>query len=314
MRIHGICLVKNESDVIEECLTAAAAWCDRIYVFDNGSIDDTWEQVNKIAERLPEVVPFKQEDKPFHDSLRAEVFQMFRTECASDDWWCILDADEFYIDDPRLFLAKVPPMQGLVWAASFSYYFTDKDAERYRRDPEAYSNIVPVSDKCRYYLNHWSEIRFFRHHRSMRWDGTAHPGEIYGWQSYPVRIWVKNCPYRSPEQIQKRLIARSSAVTNGQFLHEALPEWASVIDPERMRSNGREEAMRQAGPGHVAASWEERVVDASKLNFDAHDRRFVVNEDLMPPIPSPMTGIRRTRNAAVDRARAVKKLLNRPGS
>jgi hypothetical protein len=307
MRIHSLCLIKDESDIIEQCLTAAAVWCDRIYVYDNGSTDDTWEQVSKISERLPEVVPFKQEGKPFHDSLRAEIFQAFRADCADDDWWCLLGADEFYIDDPRVFLAKVPREQGVVWTTSFSYYFTDKDVERYRREPEAYADNVPVEDKCRYYLNHWSEIRFFRHHHSLKWEGTVHPERIYGWQPYPVRIWVKNYPYRSPQQIQKRLATRSSAVAAGQFLHEAMPDWASVIDPDRMRSNGREEAIRRAGPSYATIRWQERVVDASKLNFDAHDRRFVVNDDLMPSPSSPMSAPRRFVHAAIKHARAAKR-------
>jgi hypothetical protein len=31
------------------------------------------------------------------------------------DWWCILDADEFYIDDPREFLEAVPKRFSSVW-------------------------------------------------------------------------------------------------------------------------------------------------------------------------------------------------------
>ena len=30
MKIHGLCLVKNEADVIAECLKAACSWCDHI--------------------------------------------------------------------------------------------------------------------------------------------------------------------------------------------------------------------------------------------------------------------------------------------
>ena len=37
--------VKNEVDIIDQSLRAAASWCSKIYVFDNGSDDGTWETV-----------------------------------------------------------------------------------------------------------------------------------------------------------------------------------------------------------------------------------------------------------------------------
>ena len=124
--------------------------------------------MNELARSIPAVVPFKQEDKPFHDGLRAEIFNDYKDDCADGDWWCRLDADEFYIDDPRVFLAKVPQHQRVVVTASLSYYFTDKDSARYEEDPSCYADSVPVVDKCRYYLNHWSEPRFFR---ALPWPG-----------------------------------------------------------------------------------------------------------------------------------------------
>lgn len=35
------------------------------------------------------------------------------------DWWCILDENEIYIDDPREFFARVPGCQGEAWSSSF---------------------------------------------------------------------------------------------------------------------------------------------------------------------------------------------------
>lgn len=47
MRIHALCLVKNEAAILRQSLQAARAWCGAIYVFDNGSSDGTWEFFNK---------------------------------------------------------------------------------------------------------------------------------------------------------------------------------------------------------------------------------------------------------------------------
>ena len=99
MRIHGLMLVKDEADIVGATLEAAARWCDSIYVFDNGSSDGTWELIQAIAARDPRVVPYKQDAKPFRQSLRGEIFRQFRDRAHPGDWWCILDGDEFYACD-----------------------------------------------------------------------------------------------------------------------------------------------------------------------------------------------------------------------
>jgi len=288
MQIHGMCLVKNESDIISQCLRAATAWCDLIYVFDNGSEDGTWELVRQLAEKYPQIVLYKQDGKPFTDGLRAEIFNHFRDRSSEGDWWCRLDADEFYVDDPRTFLAKVPNEYKVVWSASLNYYFTDKDSELYRQQPSLYADDVPVEEKCRYYLNHWSEPRFFRDTKGLVWRDGGWPQAVLKWPVYGARILVKHFEYRSPEQIEKRLQTRRPAITGGEFLHEAIPRWAETLgsirtDPTR--------GLNRAAREHASATWEERVVDSSKLNYDAFDRRYVINEDLMPPLP-PESGSR----------------------
>jgi glycosyltransferase involved in cell wall biosynthesis len=51
MKIHGLSLVKNESDILQETIYAALDWCDYIYVPDNGSTDGTWELVKELAKQ-----------------------------------------------------------------------------------------------------------------------------------------------------------------------------------------------------------------------------------------------------------------------
>src|SRR6185503_5119692 len=101
MKIHGLCVVKNEADIIEQTLRSAARWCDSIYVLDNGSTDGTWEKVQALAGELPAVIPFMRDARPFDDSIRGEILRHHAARAKRDDWWCILDADEFYVADPR---------------------------------------------------------------------------------------------------------------------------------------------------------------------------------------------------------------------
>ncbi len=275
-KIYGICLVKNEADVIQQSLKAALRWCDYIYVYDNGSTDNTWEYVNSLAKENSKIIPFKKEAKPFHNGLRSEVFNCYRDDVADGDWWCILDADEFYIDDPRLFLAKVNAPYSTVWSASFQYYFTDKDWERYQRNPDAFADNVSVEDKLRYYINNWSERRFFRHHSRLEWKEDQGSPRNMG-AVYPVRIWLKHYQYRSPKQIQRRLFVRTEV--REIFVHEAQREWKKTVLNTSLTSK------KTTMPRSESPNWKDRIMSADDLCYDAQNMKYVVREDLMPALP-----------------------------
>lgn len=305
MKIHAMCLIKNECDIIAQCLKAAAEWCDSIYVFDNGSTDGTWETVLALSKDYKQIIPYKQDGCPFRDSLRGEIFNHFRENSSRGDWWCRLDADEFYVDNPRVFLAKIPKKYQVVWSASLQYYFTDKDLERYRQDPSLYADDVPVEQKCRYYTNNWSEVRFFKYHEKLIWDqdGEWSQNSI---NPYPIRIRLKHFQYRSPQQIQQRLEIRREAIIegSGKFRHEVSLNWKARMmrdttlpaTPEVLESIA--EASRIIESYQLAHKdkypinkdlmpsplWEDRVVEASNLDYDAHNGKYSIREDLMPKI------------------------------
>jgi hypothetical protein len=283
LKIHGLCLVKNEADVLKETLTSALHWCDHIYVFDNGSDDGSWELVNELAQEHLQIVPFKQDDVLYTNGLRADIFDAFKSNSRSQDWWCALDADEFYIDDPRIFLTKISNQFQTVWSASLNYYFTDKDVTLYRQDPEKFLK-TPVQQRLRYYFNNWGELRFFRHCDDIVWTRSqgGFPPAMFIAPAYPVRIWLKHYQYRSPEQIERRLRTRRPAMeASTGFRHEETPNWKAAIATKRDAPL----EFGNARPEFAGACWEERVVPAASLNYDAFDRRYVVNESLMPEFP-----------------------------
>ena len=310
MKVRALCVMKNEADVIAQTLTDALRWCDEIFVLDNGSDDGGWEIVQALAAADPRIVAHARDTRPFTDDIRAVLYAAYSSRAVEGDWWCRLDADEFYLDDPGALLATVPQQYFSVWSASLSYYFTDVDAERFSTDPAAFGDDVPVEEKCRYYLNHWSEPRFFRHARSVRWregDG-GYPAELWARQAWPQRVPLRHFPYRSPAQIQRRLDARAAGA---EFAHETATGWADAV--AAIRTTG---AFVGGPPGAGPVTWRDRVVAASALDFDAHDGHFVLNEQLMPPIPAPVTRSVRWRAALRSAARGWRRraraLLRRP--
>jgi hypothetical protein len=264
MAIHAISLIKNEIDIVETTLSAAARWCDHIYVFDNGSTDGTWEKVQEMAKHFPAIVPWKQDPKPFRDSLRAEAFRRFRDRARRGDWWCILDADEIYIDNPAEFLALVPDTYRSVWPQLYCYAFTDRDAEEYDRDPEAYEK-VPAPHRLRYYvLNEYSEPRFFRH----AWEAMSKPAS-HRHPVFPHRVRLRHYGYRSPRQIARRLETRLEPMLRGEFIHEKRSAW----EKEGLVVPG------PAAPCDLPGGWRERVVPSSDCLLDTGV------DSLLPALP-----------------------------
>ncbi|MFI5335188.1 MAG: glycosyltransferase family 2 protein [Opitutales bacterium] len=232
MKIFGNCLVKNEADMIVETLTHAARWCDRIFVFDNGSTDGTWEKVLQLARHEPRVVPFKSDAVPFRDSLRMDTFNRYRHECAAGDWWCKLDADELYHDDPRAFLAAVSPRHHVVWGVNFQFYFTDRDAARWEAEPQRYPPHTPAEQALRHYRCDYSEMRFFRYRPGLVWNHGSSP--LHLGVVHPRRIRFQHYQYRSPAQITLRLQTRQQAIAAGCGTFQGYcdeTDWHQKIEP-----------------------------------------------------------------------------------
>jgi glycosyltransferase involved in cell wall biosynthesis len=246
-RIHSICLVKNEADIIQACLRDALRWADYIYVYDNGSTDGTWEIVR--AMESAQIVAWKSEDQPFQDTLRSEVFNAFRHRVRPGDWWGQLDADEFYLDNPREFLAAVPQSAQVVWSAFIEYYLTQRDLETL----DFSQPVETILGQLRYYRADQSESRFFRHRDRLAWPrSSSHP--IHMGVVYPKRIRLRHYKYRSPEQIQLRLDTRR--------------------DARRRGFRGWDHAAQE--------SWREKIDDAARLHYDDGTSPPVIDEKNLP--------------------------------
>jgi hypothetical protein len=228
MKIYAISLIKNEVDIIEKNLTEASKWCDKIYVYDNGSTDGTWELVNKLKSN--KIIPYKSEELPYRDSLRQKVFQHFRNELNDGDWVCFkLDADEFYIDNPRIFISNLKKRISLIYGINIQYEFTEDNIKD--------SDSIFSFEKFKYAFVASCEERFVKYRKKLIWlpSGSlpSHPG-------IASKKFIKFAHYqfRSPEQIRKRLNTRKDALESGYKMYwenDLKKTWESkIIDKSRL--------------------------------------------------------------------------------
>ena len=220
-KIHSICVVKNEAEIIEHCLTEASKWSDRIYVYDGKSTDGTWEKV--LAMQNETIIPWQRHDKAFHDCLRGEVYNAFKHLANNGDWWCRLDADEFYFESPRNFLSRVKSQYHVVWGIAIDYYITieDKDAIDFTQP------IAQLLPQLKYYKVENSEPKFFRHRSDLIWHD-----EHAAWPKHMgvvnrERILYQHYRYRTPNQIQTRLDTRSPNSDERSFARDK--SWQDVL-------------------------------------------------------------------------------------
>ena len=256
MKIFGLLLIKNEADIVETVILDALKWADKVFVVDNGSDDGTWDIIQKLAS--DKVVVWGRTFATFQEGLRTIIWESIRHEASDGDWWCFLDADEFYYDDPRHFLAVIPDKFGVV-ATNTIEFVPVKSQENTFKDivgfnNKAYDTYIPLD---------WSESRFFRTTDKLKYrDITSR--FPYGCRAmYTERIKVLHYPLRSAVQIQGRLDTRRKAVEDGfkGWEHAIQTHWQEKLysDDDPILRSLKEDGLQ----------WREDAVNfkVNRLNF-----------------------------------------------
>lgn len=223
IRVYCYCVCKNEADVIAETLGEAAAWAEKIFVWDNGSTDGTIEQIEAACSRHGNIVFMGVDTRNFSKSIRAELLTQVKHCSRPGDWWCKLDSDEIYFSDPRQALLNAGRGVTTVLSVLINFQFTDLEYARYECDPDGFLRI-PAKEKFDYYSVGKLEKRFFRDSRLKRLMRKI--GINYEVQSNIV-IPVGHYRYRSPGQIKTRVDTRRKAIEKADitnFPHEMSDE------------------------------------------------------------------------------------------
>lgn len=278
MSIYCIGIVKDEDDIIGDVLLDASKWADRIYIVDNGSSDNTVEVIQSVVARTTNVEFLGVDNEPYTHGSFGKIFNRVSHISKPGDWWGRLDADEFYIDDPREFLSALPVSVDHVWSASCQFYMTDIDYLHYKNDPEVFLD-TPLDQRFRYYSNNWSETRFAKHTSYFDWPVTT------GWPDYMVacsnkRIRLRTYQYRTPEQIVKRLLIRYEVVkrTNGTSFSHVLKIKQSDELQQKLGINKPDD--------NNSIDYRMVIKDHLELDYLNEDGAYVTREESMPPLPT----------------------------
>ena len=96
MKIYALLAVRDEEDIIIECLDALSTWADGIFILDTGSVDNTWKLIDDYSECSSKILWREKRLVCYTDSgVRGALFNVAREFMYPGDWFVRVDADEF---------------------------------------------------------------------------------------------------------------------------------------------------------------------------------------------------------------------------
>lgn len=212
MKFHSLLPVRDEADIIQQCLENLLGWSDSIYVFDTGSIDNTWEIVLDIAAKERRVIPMRKEPVYFSETkLRGYMFHHAREKMRDGDWFLRVDADEFHhIPPPEFVNTYLRKHETIVYHQYYDFCLTQKEVDAWERGEETVADRDrPIAERRRHFKpSYYSEPRLCRYRSTMKWPITA---------SFPInagflakeRLPIRHYPNRDPIQLDRRCRLRA---------------------------------------------------------------------------------------------------------
>ncbi len=207
--LFGMCTVCNEEDILAECLRHAAAFHDKIYVVDCGSDDHSAEIARDLADELSPV-EYLGAIGPHHSrQVKRHIWERFRHDLPPGAWWSVLDADEFFDEDPRPALARATA-EGAdhAFASLANFYYKRSELEDWRAGRETLADRArPIAERRHWYRMHVVQFRFIRQLSRLRWLTDSHLPLVLARGAREL-IPARHYQYRDPEQILQRLKTR----------------------------------------------------------------------------------------------------------
>lgn len=204
--------VRDEGDIIRECLTHALTWADKIFVFDTGSVDDTYDTVEDMAKSDGRIRPIGREPVYFNENrVRGLLFETARQEMRDGDWFLRIDADEFHHVKPQDFVAtRLRPGEGVVYHQYYDFRLTRSEVQALGMEKSISADREKaVADRRRNYtISVYAEPRMARYRSSMRWPVNVSFPYNAGLVSRE-RLPIRHYPHRDPRQLARRCVLRA---------------------------------------------------------------------------------------------------------
>jgi hypothetical protein len=235
--------VRDESDIITECLLHALTWADRVYVYDTGSVDDTYDKVLDLSRSDKRIYPLGSDPVYYNENrVRGYLFHAARRELTTGDWFLRIDADEFHHIRPPDFAATyLKSNEGVVYHQYYDFHLTTEEASALSTSSAiVHERSHPITQRRRHYtVSLYSEPRMCRYRQSMRWPGSVSFPYNAGLVS-AERIPIRHYPHRDPEQLRRRCRLRAimmsdstnrSHWTRPDRHHWSVDDWSQFVLP-----------------------------------------------------------------------------------
>jgi len=215
MKLYGVLVAENEGDVIEDTLEFLRNLkiFEAIFFYDLGSQDDTFRKAEKYEDILykPQIL-----NEVYTEKLRYDLMIKHRNFYKEGDWVAIIDADEFYVDNPIDFINLAEKENATcIKTYQADFMFTDSDLKKFEKEDQR----LPIYERRKYYLVSWSEIRFYKY--------LPANGLFIDSKPCSYRLLNRHYPYRTPKQIKTRIKTRLETKRKSQTL-PGRAEWLQV--------------------------------------------------------------------------------------
>jgi glycosyltransferase involved in cell wall biosynthesis len=246
MRFHALLPVRDEADIIAQCLQHLLTWVDAVYVFDTGSADETWEIVQAIAREDKRIVLLGKEPVYFSETrLRGWMFHQARRHMEDGDWFLRVDADEFHHIPPPLFVrTRMRKHETIAYHQYYDFRLTASEVSAWEKGEETFADRQrPIEERRRWYtVGTYTEPRLCRYRETMQWPPTVSFPFNAGFVAR-ARLPIRHYPHRDPVQLERRCRLRAIMMADKEnranwsrpeLHHWSEREWRKFVVPDNL--------------------------------------------------------------------------------
>ncbi len=243
MKFHCLLPVRDEADIISQCLEKQLEWADHIYVYDTGSVDETWEIVQATAARDRRVIPLKRDPVYFSETrLRGWLFHQARQKMRNGDWFLRVDADEFHhIPPPEFVRTRLKKHETIVYHQYYNFVLREPDVRDWEEGRETLADRSrPIEERRQWYeTSVYAEPRLCRYRDTMAWPPFVSFPYNAGYVARE-RLPIRHYPHRDPVQLERRCRLRAMMMADAEnrsnwskpeLHHWSEREWRRFITP-----------------------------------------------------------------------------------